>query len=47
VMRRLSMPAQTLLMRRMELGVLALLGDLNAGGDWGAITAGGTPLPGT
>jgi predicted unusual protein kinase regulating ubiquinone biosynthesis (AarF/ABC1/UbiB family) len=47
VMRRLSMPAQTLLTRRMELGVLALLGDLNAGGDWGAITAGGTPPPGT
>ena len=38
-MRRLSMPPQTLLLRRMELGVLALLGDLNAGGDWGAITA--------
>jgi predicted unusual protein kinase regulating ubiquinone biosynthesis (AarF/ABC1/UbiB family) len=53
VMRRLSMPPQTLLMRRMELGMLALLGDLNAGADWGAITAeqaqsgAGTRPPGT
>jgi predicted unusual protein kinase regulating ubiquinone biosynthesis (AarF/ABC1/UbiB family) len=46
LMRRLSMPAPTLLLRRMELQVLALLGDLNAGGDWGAISAehhSGTP----
>ena len=38
-MRRLSMPAATLLLRRMELQVLAVLGDLRAGADWGAIAA--------
>ena len=38
-MRRLRMPPPTLLLRRMELQVLALLGELHAGADWGAITA--------
>jgi predicted unusual protein kinase regulating ubiquinone biosynthesis (AarF/ABC1/UbiB family) len=38
-MRRMSMPPPTLLLRRMELQLLALLGDLRAGADWGAITA--------
>ena len=38
-MRRLSMPAATLLLRRMELQVLAVLGDLRAGADWGALAA--------
>ena len=38
-MRRLSMPAPTLLLRRMELQLLALLADLRAGADWGALTA--------
>jgi hypothetical protein len=38
-MRRLSMPAATLLLRRMELQVLAVLGDLRAGADWGAMAA--------
>ena len=39
LMRRMSMPAPALLLRRMELQVLALLGDLNAAADWGAISA--------
>jgi predicted unusual protein kinase regulating ubiquinone biosynthesis (AarF/ABC1/UbiB family) len=39
VMRHLSMPPPTLLLRRMEIQLLALLGDLRAGADWGAITA--------
>ena len=38
-MRRLSMPAPTLLLRRMELHVLSVLADLRAGGDWGALAA--------
>ena len=38
-MRRMSMPPPTLLLRRMEVQVLALLGELHAGADWGAITA--------
>jgi predicted unusual protein kinase regulating ubiquinone biosynthesis (AarF/ABC1/UbiB family) len=38
-MRRMRMPPPTLLLRRMELQVLALLGELRAGADWGAITA--------
>jgi predicted unusual protein kinase regulating ubiquinone biosynthesis (AarF/ABC1/UbiB family) len=38
-MRRMRLPPPTLLLRRMELQVLALLGALNAGGDWGAIAA--------
>lgn len=39
VMRRLHMPPDTLLLRRMEVQLLSLLGDLRAGGDWAAITA--------
>ena len=38
-MRRLSLPAPTLLLRRMELHVLSVLADLRAGGDWGALAA--------
>ena len=38
-MRRLSMPAPTLLLRRMELQVLSFLADLRAGADWGALAA--------
>ena len=38
-MRRLSVPAPTLLLRRMELQVLSVLGDLRAGADWGALAA--------
>jgi predicted unusual protein kinase regulating ubiquinone biosynthesis (AarF/ABC1/UbiB family) len=36
-LRRLNMPARTLLLRRMEVQLLALLGDLGAQADWGAI----------
>jgi predicted unusual protein kinase regulating ubiquinone biosynthesis (AarF/ABC1/UbiB family) len=39
LMRHLRMPPQTLLLRRMEIQLLALLGDLRAGADWGAIAA--------
>src|ERR671922_246934 len=39
LMRRLRMPPPTLLLRRMEIQVLALLGALHAVADWGAITA--------
>jgi predicted unusual protein kinase regulating ubiquinone biosynthesis (AarF/ABC1/UbiB family) len=39
LMRRLRLPPPTVLLRRMEIQVLALLGDLHAGADWGAITA--------
>ena len=39
LMRRLSMPPPTLLLRRMEVRLLELLGALNAGADWGAIAA--------
>ena len=39
LMRRLSMPPATLLLRRMEVQMLMLLGDFRAGADWGAITA--------
>lgn len=39
LMRRLRMPPPTLLLRRMELQLLSLLGDLHAGADWGAISA--------
>jgi ABC1 atypical kinase-like domain len=39
LMRRLRMPASTLLLRRMELELLSLLGDLGAAGDWAAIAA--------
>jgi predicted unusual protein kinase regulating ubiquinone biosynthesis (AarF/ABC1/UbiB family) len=38
-MRRMRMPPPTLLMRRMELQLLSLLGELRAGADWGAISA--------
>jgi predicted unusual protein kinase regulating ubiquinone biosynthesis (AarF/ABC1/UbiB family) len=38
-MRRLRMPPPTLLLRRMEVQVLAVLGELRAGADWGAIAA--------
>jgi predicted unusual protein kinase regulating ubiquinone biosynthesis (AarF/ABC1/UbiB family) len=39
LMRRERIPPETLLLRRMEVQVLALLGALGAGGDWGAIAA--------
>jgi hypothetical protein len=39
LMRRLRMPAPTLLLRRMELQLVALLGGWGAGADWGAIAA--------
>lgn len=38
-MRRMAIPPATLLLRRMEIQLLSLLGDLEAGADWGAITA--------
>ena len=38
-MRRMTIPPATLLLRRMQIQLLALLGDFNAGADWGAITA--------
>jgi serine/threonine protein kinase len=38
-MRRLGLPAEALLMRRLEIRLLALLGALRAGADWGAIAA--------
>jgi predicted unusual protein kinase regulating ubiquinone biosynthesis (AarF/ABC1/UbiB family) len=38
-MRRMAIPPATLLLRRMEIQLLALLGNFNAGADWGAITA--------
>jgi hypothetical protein len=39
LMCRLRMPPHTLLLRRMEVQLLSLLGELRAGGDWAAITA--------
>ena len=39
LMRRLALPPHTLLLRRLEIQLAALLGDLRAGADWGAITA--------
>jgi predicted unusual protein kinase regulating ubiquinone biosynthesis (AarF/ABC1/UbiB family) len=39
LMRRLRMPAQALLLRRMEFQLLALLGQLRAGAQWAAIAA--------
>ncbi len=39
VMRRLALPPPTLLLRRMEVQMLSLLGELHAGGDWAAIAA--------
>jgi hypothetical protein len=38
-MRRMTIPRATLLLRRMQIQLLALLGDFNGGADWGAITA--------
>ena len=38
-MRRMSVPAATLLLRRMELQVLSVLGDLRSCADWGALAA--------
>jgi predicted unusual protein kinase regulating ubiquinone biosynthesis (AarF/ABC1/UbiB family) len=39
MMRRLTLPPPTLLLRRMEVQMLSLLGQLRAGGDWAAIAA--------
>ena len=39
MLRRLTLPPRTLLLRRMEVQMLSLLGDLRAGGDWAAIGA--------
>jgi predicted unusual protein kinase regulating ubiquinone biosynthesis (AarF/ABC1/UbiB family) len=39
VMRRLNLPPPTLLLRRMEVQIFSLLGELRAGGDWAAIAA--------
>jgi predicted unusual protein kinase regulating ubiquinone biosynthesis (AarF/ABC1/UbiB family) len=39
VMRRLTFAPPTLLLRRMEVQMLSLLGELRAGGDWSAIAA--------
>ena len=39
VMRRLTLPPPTLLLRRMEVQMLSVLGELHAGGDWAAIAA--------
>jgi predicted unusual protein kinase regulating ubiquinone biosynthesis (AarF/ABC1/UbiB family) len=41
VMRRLTLPPPTLLLRRMEVQMLSPLGDLRAGGEWAAIAAEG------
>ena len=38
-MRRMHLAPPTLLLRRMELQVLSVLGELRAGGDWGAMAA--------
>jgi predicted unusual protein kinase regulating ubiquinone biosynthesis (AarF/ABC1/UbiB family) len=37
--RRLTLPAPTLLLRRMEIQTLSLLGELHAAGDWAMIAA--------
>jgi predicted unusual protein kinase regulating ubiquinone biosynthesis (AarF/ABC1/UbiB family) len=39
LLRRMRLPPPTLLLRRMELQMLFLLGELRAGGDWAAIAA--------
>ena len=39
VLRRMTFPPRTLLLRRMEVQMLSLLGELRAGGDWAAIAA--------
>ena len=38
-LRHLTFPPRTLLLRRMEVQMLSLLGDLRAGGDWAVIAA--------
>ena len=38
-LRRLTFPPPTLLLRRMEIQMLSLLGELRAGGDWARIAA--------
>ena len=46
LMRRMTIPPATLLLRRMEIQLLSLLGEFHAGADWGAIAAehhSGTP----
>ena len=46
LMRRMTIPSSTLLLRRMEVQILSLLGEFRAGADWGAIAAeyhSGTP----
>ena len=39
LLRRLTFPPPTLLLRRMEIQMLSLLGELRAGGDWARIAA--------
>jgi len=39
MLRRLTFPPPTLLLRRMEIQTLSLLGELRAGGAWAAIAA--------
>ena len=39
MLRRMTVPPRTLLLRRMEVQLLSLLGDLRAGGDWALIAA--------
>ena len=39
LLRRLAFPAPTLLLRRMEIQLLALLGELHAAGNWAMIAA--------
>ncbi len=39
LMRRLALPPPTILLRRMEVQMLSLLGQLRAGSDWAAIAA--------
>jgi hypothetical protein len=39
LLRRMTLPPPTLLLRRIELQTLFLLGELRAGGDWAAIAA--------
>ena len=39
MLRRMTLPPRTLLLRRMEVQMLSLLGDLRAGGDWAVIAA--------
>ncbi len=39
MMQRMSLPASTFLVRRMEVQLLSLLGELGAGGNWASISA--------